>query len=99
MGRLEEKLLEASGAAKRITDTIEARADALIAREASLDRRTDEVFMPHENILQDAEKGLDAAEAALRLLNNDPLPSSGTSPESHPNGSGASTEPQSTGTL
>lgn len=96
--RLADKLARASGAAQRVTATIEARADALLAREQDIDRRTDEVFAPHEGILIDAEKGLDAAENALRLLSNDPLSASGGSPESHLDGSGASTEPQSTGT-
>ena len=71
--RLTEKLKTASGVAARATQAIEARADALIAREAAIDKRTDEVFAPHEHVLTTAEKGLDEAEAALRLLSNDPL--------------------------
>ena len=79
--RLAEKLTKASGVAKRITETIEARADALIARETAIDRRTEDVFRPHEDVLGDAERGLDAAEAALRLLSNGaPLEPSDDSP-------------------
>lgn len=74
--RLTEKLKTASGVAARATAAIEARADALIAREAVIQRRTDDVFAPHEHVLATAERGLDEAEAALRLLSNDPLESS-----------------------
>ena len=81
MDRLTEKLKAAAGVVKRATDNIEARADALIAREAAIAGRTDEVFMPHESILADAEKGLDSVERQLALLSNDPLDGSGRSPE------------------
>lgn len=81
MDRLSEKLAKAAGVAKRQTDKIEARADALIAREADIEKRTDAAFVPHETILGDAERGLDAVEAQLRLLSNDPLGSSGDSQE------------------
>jgi len=73
LDRLTEKLKTASGVAARATASIEARADALIAREAAISKRTEEVFAPHEHVLATAEKGLDDAEAALRLLSNDPL--------------------------
>lgn len=81
MDRLSEKLAKAAGVAKRQTDKIEARADALIAREADIEKRTDQAFSPHEGILSDAEKGLDAVEAQLRLMSNAPLESSGESQE------------------
>lgn len=71
--RLTEKLKRASGVAARATAAIEARADALIAREEAIGKRTHDVFRPHEHVLDTAERGLDDAEAALRLLSNDPL--------------------------
>jgi hypothetical protein len=81
MDRLSEKLAKAAGVAGRISSKIEARADILIAREGDLEKRTEQVFSPHEGILADAEKGLDAVERQLALLSNDPLGSSGGSPE------------------
>jgi hypothetical protein len=81
MSRLSEKLAKAGGAAKRLSDTIEARADALIARETELERRTEAVFSPHETILSEAESGLDAVERQLALMSNDPLQPSGASQE------------------
>ena len=81
MSRLSEKLARAGGVAKRLSDTIEARADALIARETELERRTEAVFSPHESILQEAESGLDAVERDLALMSNDPLQPSGASQE------------------
>src|SRR4051812_48329990 len=81
MDRLSEKLTRAAGVAGRISSKIEARADTLIAREGDLEKRTEQVFSPHEGILADAEKGLDAVERQLALLSNDPLASSGGSPE------------------
>ena len=81
MSRLSDKLMQAGGVARRLTTTIEARADSLIARETELEKRTEEVFSPHESILRDAEKGLQAVERQLALLSNDPLESSGASPE------------------
>src|SRR6266403_2815734 len=104
MDRLSEKMAKAAGVVGRISSKIEARADSLIARESALEQRTEQVFTPHESILDDAEKGLDAVERKLALLSNDPLQASGSSPEpppepppplppSRPAGSAASTEP------
>ncbi len=74
---LMEKLERAAGVAARATKKIEERADALLAREGNIAKRTDEVFAPHEQVLKTAEQGLDKAEAALALLSNDPLAHSG----------------------
>jgi hypothetical protein len=81
MDRLKEKLAKAAGVAQRQTTKIEARADALIAREDAIEQRTHAVFEPHERIVGDAEKGLDAVERALGQMSNAPLQDSGSSPE------------------
>jgi hypothetical protein len=81
MSRLSEKLTKAAGVAGRQTVKIEARADSLIAREAVIESKTEQAFAPHEALLSDAEKGLDVVERSLALLSNDPLASSGSSPE------------------
>jgi hypothetical protein len=81
MSRLAEKLAKAAGVAGRQSAKIEARADLLIAREAEIERRTDEAFVPHEAVLDDAGAGLDALEAKLRLMSNSPLETSGQPPE------------------
>lgn len=79
--RLAEKLKLAAGVAPRQAAKIEARADAIIAREPALEKKTDATFAPHEAILTSAESGLDALDASLRLMTNggDPLPVSGSS--------------------
>jgi hypothetical protein len=71
MSRLADKLARAAGAAKRATEKIEARADAVIAKEGDLDRKADAAFAPHEAVLTDAEKGLDEVSRALSLLSNE----------------------------
>src|SRR5216683_4518363 len=70
MSRLSDKLAQAAGVAKRQTEKIEARADAMIAREASIEARTDKAFSPHEMVLDSHEKELDKVEDALRQLSN-----------------------------
>jgi len=79
--RLSEKLAKAGGVVARVHANIEAKADAVIAREEVLTKRTTEAFSPHHAMLDDAAKGLDALEAQLALVTNDPLPSSGASLE------------------
>jgi chromosome segregation ATPase len=81
MDRLTEKLQRAGQVVGRQTAKIEARADSLIAREDAIERRTDEVFTPHETILTTAEKGLQGLEDKLRLMSNDPLLDSAGSQE------------------
>jgi hypothetical protein len=76
MSRLADKLAQAGGVAGRLTAKIEARADELIAREAAIEKRTDQVFAPHEALMDSAERGLDEVEKKLPLLSNDPLPAS-----------------------
>lgn len=84
MDRLTEKLNKAAGAASRSWGKIEAKADALIAREAALEQRTEQVFAPHEAILDDAEKGLDEVERKLGVMSNDPFGKSAEQPTSSP---------------
>jgi hypothetical protein len=87
MSRLTEKLKMASGVVGRQTARIEAKADAIIAREPELEKQTDNAFAKHDALLNDAAKGLDALERELALVSNDPLESSGASQE---DGQGAS---------
>jgi hypothetical protein len=72
MSRLTEKLQLAGGVANRQSVKIEARADAIIAREAEIEKKTDQAFSPHEAILSEAETALDAVELELTLLSNNP---------------------------
>ncbi len=71
--RLAEKLKLAGGVVARQHKKIEDRDDAIIAREADIERKTDQAFSPHESMLDAAEKGLDALEHQLAGLSNDPL--------------------------
>ena len=89
VNRLEEKLKLAGGVAARQSAKIEARADALIAREPLIEAKTDEAFSPHETILNGQETALDTLEHMLAAVSNDPLGSS----SSQSGGSAASTEP------
>jgi hypothetical protein len=74
MSRLTEKLKAASQVVGRQTAKIEARADAILAREPLLERHTDQAFSPHEALLYEAEQGVDALGRQLALLSNaDPL--------------------------
>lgn len=71
VGRLDEKLRQASTAVGRLSAKIEARADAIIAREAVIEQRTQDAFAPHEAMLAETEKGLDGVEHQLALLTNE----------------------------
>jgi hypothetical protein len=82
MSRLSEKLKQASGVVGRQTARIEAKADAIIAREPELEKQTDNAFALHDALLNDAARGLDALERELASVSNDPLGSSGESLES-----------------
>lgn len=76
MDRLREKLKQAAGAGGRISSKIEARADAIIAKELALGAQEDRAFAPHEALLDQASQGLQEVEDSLRLLSNAPLPGS-----------------------
>jgi hypothetical protein len=82
MGRLEDKLAQAGGVVARQTAKIEARADAIIAREAAIEAQTEQAFAPHESILSEAESGLDTLSRQLAPLTNGgpPLELSSASP-------------------
>ena len=79
MDRLTEKLNKVAGIAGRITSKLEERCDFMLERETAIDGRSERIFSAKHAILDDAEKGLDAVEAHLQRLSNDPLPSSGDS--------------------
>ena len=87
MDRLTEKLNRVAGIAGRITKNLEDRCDLMIERETAIDSRSTRIFDAKHALLDDAEKGLDAIEAHLQRLSNDPLPSSGNSspvsPDTH----------------
>jgi len=99
MERLTEKLSRAAGVVGRATAKLEERADLLIAREESIDKRSARIFEANHAVLDGGDKGLDELESKLALLSNDPLESSGSSPQgvqpaSQSAGSPASTEPR-----
>lgn len=92
--RLAEKLKHAAGVVARVQTRIETKADAVIAREPEFDKLIEESFAPHEAMLDDSGKALDAFQQALAQVSNAPLPSSGGSSEPiQPAGSDAPTEP------
>jgi len=81
MSRLSEKLERARGVVGRVSATIEAKADEVIAREEVIARRTQEAFAGHDEHLNDAMAGLDALERELGQISNAiPLNASGASP-------------------
>jgi hypothetical protein len=88
VSRLSEKLKQASGVVGRQTARIEAKADAIIAREPELEKQTDSAFALHDALLNDAARGLDALERELATVSNNPLGSSGGSQD----GDGAKTD-------
>jgi len=74
MSRLEDKMAHVAQIAGRVTSDLEARADAVISREASIVNKSDRYFTAKHLILNQAEESLDKAESALKLLgNSDPL--------------------------
>lgn len=95
MSRLGDKARAAAAVAPRQAARIEARADAIIALESGIERKTDEAFAPHEALLSEAETALGDVQHALAMVSNGaPLPVSGGSPAAPlTNGSDASTEP------
>lgn len=80
LSRLTEKLALAAAVVPRQAAKIEARADALIAREPLIAKKTDDTFAPHEQMLDAAERGLETLDKSLALMSNggDPLPGSGS---------------------
>ena len=75
--RLKEKLAKAAGVGGRVAAKIEAKADALIAREGQLDTKADQAFAGHEAIADAANSQLDEVEAALNQLSNGGPPLNG----------------------
>jgi hypothetical protein len=84
MDRLTAKLEAAAGVVGRVTASLEERADLVIAREAAIGKRSEQLFAAKHDILDSADAGLDGIEAKLALLSNDPLESSGPSPQVEP---------------
>jgi hypothetical protein len=79
--RLTEKLLLAAQVVPDQTKLLEADADKLIARGNEFSSRRTKTFAAHHAVLDSGDKGMDALDAQLALVTNDPLPSSGGSQE------------------
>jgi predicted transcriptional regulator len=92
MSALSEKLAAAGKIVGRQTQNIIARADALIAREADIENKTNQAFQPHESMMDDAMKGLDDLERQLATLTNGGAPLDASSPGSTP-GTAVGTQP------
>lgn len=84
MDRLTEKLNKAAGVVGRATARLEERADLLIAREEAIEHRSERIFGAHHAVLDQGDAGMDTLESKLALLSNDPLESSGESPQVDP---------------
>jgi DNA-directed RNA polymerase subunit L len=94
MSRLTEKLKAASEVVGRQTAKIEARADAILAREPLLEHQTDAAFSPHEALLDEAEQGVDALGRQLALLSNNPPLEHSTPLPASPEVEPAASQPQ-----
>lgn len=81
MDRLTEKLALAAQVVSTQTTLLESDADTLIARGAEFSKRRSATFAAQHAVLDEGSKGMDALDAKLALLSNDPLPSSGGSPQ------------------
>jgi hypothetical protein len=84
MDRLTEKLALAASVVSTQTTLLENDADVLIARGAEFSRRRSATFAAQHAILDEGAKGMDALDAKLALLSNDPLTSSGGSSVAQP---------------
>jgi len=67
---LADKMQAAAGAAADLAASMEAQADALIAKRAQIENRSRQVFAQHNAVLDMASKGLDSLEAALAPISN-----------------------------
>jgi hypothetical protein len=81
MGRLTDKLALAAAVAPRQAAKIEARADKIIAAEPEIEKLTDDSFLPHEALLDEAQKSLNDLKHELATMSNNPplSPSDGSS--------------------
>ena len=77
---LAEKMAILAARSQAVPKALEARADALLPRLDALEANGGPVFDGLESVVADAEKGVAAAESAMRLITNGgPLPPSGGS--------------------
>lgn len=95
MSRLRDKLTQAKGVVKRVSDDIEAEADALIGREQIMRSQTASAFAGHKEMLADARAGLDELESELRQFTNGGPPLEGSEPASNVSGADRPIQPQS----
>jgi hypothetical protein len=84
MDRLTEKLALAASVVSTQTTLLENDADALIARGAEFSKRRSATFAAQHAVLDQGTKGMDALDAQLGLISNDPTPSSGGSSVAQP---------------
>lgn len=70
---LAEKMAMLAARSQAVPKALEARADALLPRLDALEKTGEASFSGLESVIVDAEKGVAAAEAAMRLLSNGPL--------------------------
>jgi hypothetical protein len=68
-----DELASVATVTAEITKVIGDRADALIARKAAIEKKTEQAFAPHEALMTAAENGLDQVEKALARLSNSPF--------------------------
>ena len=74
---LSEKMATLAARSQAVPKALEARADALLPRLDALEAKGHPAFDGLESVVADAEKGVAAAETAMRLLTNGgPLPGS-----------------------
>jgi hypothetical protein len=84
MDRLTEKLALAAQVVATQTTLLESDADTLIARGAEFSKRRSATFAAQHAILDQGTKGMDALDAQLGQISNDPTPSSGGSSVAQP---------------
>ncbi len=67
---LADKLKLLSAGTKDFTTSLEAKADALLAKQADLQSRANAAMTAQEGVLSDAEAGVSDIEAVLKGLTN-----------------------------
>jgi hypothetical protein len=80
LDRLTDKFKRAAGVVERVSSSIEADVDGILAREDQLTQKSKRVSSKHHGRLDSRSKNLDQLDAALNLLDNgdpDPLEGSG----------------------
>lgn len=76
---LADKMATLAARSQAVPKALETRADALLSRLDALEATSGPVFTGLEGVMGDAERGVAAAESAMRQLSNGPLPVSSVS--------------------